>query len=67
MGHWLKGNLGQDRKDVGMLIKSFVESFKNEEDKPALVLKTSSANFSVKERESFRKRINYGSTPPPTR
>ena len=40
-----------------MLIKSFVESFKNEEDKPALVLKTSSANFSVKERESFRKRI----------
>lgn len=57
VGHWLKGNLGQDRKDVGMLIKSFVESFKNEEDKPALVLKTSSANFSVKERESFRKRI----------
>lgn len=57
VGHWLKGNLGQDRKDVGMLIKCFVESFKNESDKPALVLKTSSANFSVKERENFRKRI----------
>jgi glycosyltransferase involved in cell wall biosynthesis len=57
VGHWLKGNIGQDRKDIGMLIKCFVDSFKDEENKPALVLKTSSANFSVKERESFRKRI----------
>ena len=57
VGHWLKGNIGQDRKDVGMLIKSFVETFKDVEDKPALVLKTSSATFSVRERENFRKRI----------
>jgi len=57
VGHWLKGNLGQDRKDVGMLIRCFVEAFKNEKDKPAIVLKTSSANFSVLERENFRKRI----------
>ena len=57
VGHWLKGDLGQDRKDVGMLIKCFVESFKDTDDQPALVLKTSGAGFSVKERESFRKRI----------
>jgi len=57
VGHWLKGNIGQDRKDVGMLIKCFVESFKDEKDQPALVLKTSSANFSIKERENFIKRI----------
>ena len=57
VGHWLKGELGQDRKDVGMLIKSFVEAFKDSEDQPALVLKTSAANFSVKERETFKKRI----------
>lgn len=57
VGHWLKGDLGQDRKDVGMLIKTFVESFKDKENKPALVLKTSSATFSVKEREVFRTRI----------
>ncbi len=57
VGHWLKGELGQDRKDIGMLIKSFGEAFKKFEDKPALVLKTSSANFSVKERENFRARI----------
>jgi glycosyltransferase involved in cell wall biosynthesis len=57
VGHWLKGELGQDRKDVGMLIKTFTESFKDKENQPALVLKTSSATFSVKEREVFRKRI----------
>lgn len=57
VGHWLKGNLGQDRKDVGMLIKTFAETFKDYEVKPALVLKTSSAYFSVKDREVFVKRI----------
>lgn len=57
VGHWLKGNLGQDRKDVGMLIKCFCEAFNGVEDKPALILKTSSATFSVKERENFRRKI----------
>ena len=57
VGHWLKGDTGQDRKDVGMLIRCFAEAFKGVEDRPALILKTSSASFSIKERESFRKKI----------
>jgi glycosyltransferase involved in cell wall biosynthesis len=57
VGHWLKGDLGQDRKDVGMLIKIFSESFKDNPNPPALILKTSSAGFSIKEREGLRKRI----------
>jgi len=57
VGHWLKGDLGQDRKDVGMLIKCFATAFSDAENKPALVLKTSSATFSIKERENFRKKI----------
>jgi glycosyltransferase involved in cell wall biosynthesis len=57
VGHWLKGDVGQDRKDVGMLIKCFVEAFKDVDDRPALILKTSSAGFSIKERENFRKKI----------
>lgn len=57
VGHWLKGSIGQDRKDVGMMIKCFMESFKDLEDKPALVLKTSSATFSIKERENMRRKI----------
>jgi glycosyltransferase involved in cell wall biosynthesis len=57
VGHWLKGDTGQDRKDVGMLIRCFTEAFKDQEDQPALVLKTSAASFSIKQREEFRKKI----------
>jgi len=57
VGHWLKGEIGQDRKDVGMLIRTFVETFKDDENKPALVLKTSAGAFSVKDRELISKKI----------
>jgi glycosyltransferase involved in cell wall biosynthesis len=57
VGHWLKGETGQDRKDVGMLIRTFVETFKDDENKPALILKTSAGAFSVKDRELIRKKI----------
>lgn len=57
VGHWLKGDMGQDRKDVGMLIKCFTESFKDVKDRPALVLKTSASSFSPMERDKFIKRI----------
>jgi glycosyltransferase involved in cell wall biosynthesis len=57
VGHWLSGELGQDRKDVGMLIKCFCEAFNDKKDQPALVLKTSSASFSVIERERIKKMI----------
>jgi glycosyltransferase involved in cell wall biosynthesis len=57
VGHWLKGDIGQDRKDVGMLIKVFSETFKDVDVKPALVLKTSAGSFSVKDREAIRKKI----------
>ncbi len=58
VGHWLKGNIGQDRKDVSMLIKCFFEAFKDAENAPALVLKTSAATFSIKQREDLRKKIS---------
>jgi glycosyltransferase involved in cell wall biosynthesis len=57
VGHWLKGDVGQDRKDVGMLIRTFADTFKNQENRPGLILKTSHANFSVKSREEMRKKI----------
>lgn len=69
VGHWLKGDLGQDRKDVGMLIKSFTENYSNVPNSPALILKTSSATLSIKEREVIRKRIESiveGITNPPS-
>lgn len=57
-GHWLSGNVGEDRKDIGMLIKVFCETFKNQKNQPGLILKTSSASFSVLDREDMLKRIN---------
>lgn len=57
VGHWLKGDLGQDRKDVGMLIKVFLETFRNKKQQPGLILKTSGAGFSVIDREEIKKKI----------
>lgn len=57
VGHWLKGQVGHDRKDVGMLVKVFLEAFKNEVTPPALILKTSGATFSVIDREEILNKI----------
>lgn len=59
-GHWLSGELGHDRKDIGMMIKTFCLAFSGAKDKkPALILKTSSAGFSVLDREAMISKINY--------
>jgi len=57
VGHWLRGNLGEDRKNVGMMLKTFAMAFKNEKVKPALILKTSSAGFSVLDRENIINKV----------
>lgn len=57
-GHWLQGAIGQDRKDVGMLIKTFLETFKGKGKKPGLILKTSSATYSIMDREEILEKIN---------
>jgi len=53
VGHWLQGKLGHDRKDLGMLIKTFLETFKNQKKQPALILKTSGATPSILDRENI--------------
>ena len=65
VGHWLKGDMGADRKDVGMLIKTFCEAFKNKslQNKPGLILKTSHATFSIMDREEIMKKINMITAP----
>jgi hypothetical protein len=72
VGHWLQGNIGEDRKDVGMMIKTFCTVFKNTPKKhqPGLILKTSSAGFSVIDREHIASTIknitdSIGATCPP--
>jgi glycosyltransferase involved in cell wall biosynthesis len=58
-GHWLQGMLGHDRKDVGMLVKVFLDTFKrkSEKNRPGLILKTGLAGFSITEREIIRDKI----------
>jgi len=72
VGHWLGGDLGQDRKDVGMMIKTFCTVFKDlpKKQQPGLILKTSQAGFSIMEREGISKKIQevtnqFGDSCPP--
>ena len=58
VGHWLPGDLGEDRKNVGLLIKAFLEVFKNKKVKPALILKTSLVGSSYMDRDEIVKRID---------
>tara|TARA_R110002020_G_scaffold4209_1_gene18769 strand:- start:344 stop:1150 length:807 start_codon:yes stop_codon:yes gene_type:complete len=57
VGHWLQGNLGKDRKDTGMMLKVFLETFKDKKKKPGLIMKTSGATFSILDREDILNRI----------
>jgi len=59
VGHWLKGDFGHDRKDIGGTIRTFLETFKNKskQNQPAMVIKTSFAGFSVTDRENMLARI----------
>ena len=65
VAHWLSGDQGEDRKQLTTLIKSFLEAFKNKKKRPALILKTSLAGFSITEKEmildkldAIRKQVN---------
>jgi glycosyltransferase involved in cell wall biosynthesis len=58
VGHWLPGAFGEDRKNVSGLIKSFYEAFKNKQNAPALILKTSGGTLSIVDREDVINKIN---------
>ena len=65
VGHWLRGDVGQDRKNVGLLIKLFYELFKRTEfenseygGRPGLILKTGEVDSSIIDREKILSKIN---------
>ena len=58
-GHWLSGKFGEDRKNTGLMIKTFLETFKgSKKKKPALILKTNAVNYSLLDKEEIIKKIN---------
>jgi glycosyltransferase involved in cell wall biosynthesis len=58
VGHWLKGDINEDRKNIGYTIKSFLETFKNKQTQPALILKTSHVGTSIIDRENVLNKID---------
>jgi glycosyltransferase involved in cell wall biosynthesis len=59
-GHWLQGNLGEDRKNISGALHCFFTAFKDKQrsTQPALILKTSGATYSVTDRWETEKKIN---------
>lgn len=57
VGHWLQGNIGNDRKNVGAMIHTFFNTFKNKTKKPALILKTSIVAPGITNVHEIKKRV----------
>jgi len=59
VGHWLRGITGEDRKDIGMTIKTLASVFQfiPKEKRPGIILKTSLAGFSYLERSILENKI----------
>ena len=58
-GHWLPGKFGEDRKNTGLMIKTFLETFNTpSKKKPALILKTNHVSYSLLDRVEVLKKIN---------
>jgi len=57
-GMWIQGDYGHDRKNIGVMIKTFLETFKNKQKQPALILKTSVGSASYSSRQQILKKIN---------
>ena len=58
VGHWLRGAMGEDRKNTSLLVKTFLETFKNVKKKPALIMKTMTGPASIMDREEVLRKIN---------
>ncbi len=58
VGHWLQGEIGEDRKNVGLMLKTFLETFKDKRKKPALIMKVSGAGSSIMDRDEMLKKID---------
>lgn len=61
VGHWLPGEVGEDRKNIGYTIKAFLETFKGKPKgkQPALVLKVQAGSgTSIMDREEVLNKID---------
>jgi glycosyltransferase involved in cell wall biosynthesis len=60
VGMWIGGNnvpIGEDRKNISLLVKAFYETFKRKKEKPALLLKVNLVGSSYIDRREIQERI----------
>ena len=57
VGQLGKGGYGEDRKNITLMVKCFLQAFSNHSNPPAMVLKTNGANFSVLDQHDTLKRL----------
>lgn len=57
VGHWMQGDIGHDRKNVGLMIKYFIDLYKNKNSAPGLILKASSGRNSYYGRETLLRKL----------
>jgi glycosyltransferase involved in cell wall biosynthesis len=61
VGHWLPGEVGEDRKNIGYTIKAFLETFKNKPKakRPGLILKVQAGSgTSIIDRDAVLDKID---------
>ncbi len=59
MGQWTSSNPFGDRKDIGNLIKCFIETFNDRDNQPCLILKVNNCNFSITDRHEVLRKIQF--------
>ena len=61
VGHWLPGEVGEDRKNIGYTIKAFLDTFNNKQKgkRPGLILKVQAGSgTSIMDRETVLDKID---------
>ena len=58
VGQLTRGKYGEDRKNIPLMLKCFLQAFTNNQNPPALLLKINGANFSVLDRKETVARID---------
>ncbi len=57
VGHWMNGNVGHDRKNVSLMVRYFIDTYKNKISSPGLILKASMGRNSYYGREILLKKL----------
>lgn len=57
VGQWLPGDYGEDRKNIGYTIGMFLDTFKDMDDAPGLILKVNGTNTSSVDRNEITYKI----------